>query len=298
MANGSLRLLVAIVLTGWLGGVAEVRAAESPATKPASGAGAAVQPAATRLPAPGFIAREKPSEKPDEPAQREATWMARHQSMAARAAQGGVDLLFLGDFTTEGWHIGGKHGGGARGKKVWAAYYEQLSAASFGIRGDKTQHLLYRITHGELDGITPKAVVVLIGSANLASNTPEEAVGGVQAVVKEIRRKLPETHIVLMGLLPWRFRPTDRIRTQIAQVNEGLAKLDDGKSVFYVDLTPKLVNEKGQMTAEISDDGINLTPKGYTIWAEAINPKLEEWLGRKIEPQAPVRAKATRPAGG
>lgn len=258
-------------------------APKPPQTQPAKPtAGAQAKPASQ--PAP------KPTPKADEPLARsqEKDWVERHKKLVARAAEGNVDVLFLGDFFTEAWCIGGKHGYGARGRKIFAEYYEQLAAVRFGIRGDATQNLLFRINDGELDGIKPKAIVLQVGINNLNTHTPEEIAGGIKAILTQLQRKTPESKIILMGLFPAGSRATHPVRARISEVNNLLAKLGDDKAIFYLDLGPKLLAPDGSLTAEISDDGLNLTPKGYTIWAQAINPRLEEWLGRKIEPQKPV----------
>ena len=226
--------------------------------------------------------------KADEPAPREAAWVARHQgaytNMLARVRESGVDVLFLGDDNTVGWGIGGKHGYGARGKQVWAAYYGSLKAARFGGQGDKTQNLLYRVTSGELDGIVPKVVVVQIGVNNLGVNTPAEIAAGIQAAIGQIRLKLPGSTILVMGIFPCGDRAAHPIRAQIADVNSRIAQLDDSQIVFYFDIGPKLLTPDGTLMSDISD-GKYLEPKGYIIWASCINPKLEELLDRKIEVQ-------------
>src|SRR6185312_16434159 len=136
------------------------------------------------------------------PVPRDAKWIARHEGFVKQAQQGGIDLLFMGDSITDFWRN--------RGSNVWNTYYAPLHAANFGISADRTQHVLWRIEHGELDGIHPKVVVLMIGTNNTGKeqdhqtirNTPPQVIEGVTAVVHEIQAKLPETKILLLAIFP------------------------------------------------------------------------------------------------
>ncbi len=120
------------------------------------------------------------------------SWMARHRANLERAARKDIDLLFLGDSLCENW----------KENAAWKRYYAPRKAANFGIGGDRTEHLLWQIDHGELDGIAPKAVVLLIGTNNLGWNSSDEIAEGVKAVIAGIRRKLPDARILLLGVFP------------------------------------------------------------------------------------------------
>src|SRR5690242_12067901 len=125
------------------------------------------------------------------PESRGPSWEKRHQGFVAEAKKGGIDLLFMGDSITDFWRN--------RGSNVWNHYYAPLHAANFGISGDRTQHVLWRMANGELDDIKPKVVVLMIGTNNTGKerdkttirNTVPETIEGVQAVVADIRRRLP-----------------------------------------------------------------------------------------------------------
>ena len=151
--------------------------------------------------------------------------MKLHESFLERAKEGNIDLLFLGDSITQGW----------ANNDVWKRFYAPRNAANFGIGGDRTQHVLWRLEHGEVDGIHPKVVVLMIGTNNSGSNTAEEIANGVTAIVKSIREKLPETKILLLGVFPRAEKPGS-IRDKLAAVNAQIAKLDDGKTVKYLDI--------------------------------------------------------------
>jgi lysophospholipase L1-like esterase len=175
-----------------------------------------------------------------------AHWMAQHESFVRAAQQGGIDIVFIGDSIVEGWRD--------TGLSVWNQYYAPRRAASFGIDGDRTQHVLWRMDDGELDGLQPRVVVLLIGTNNTGlekdtgkiRNTVPEAIEGVQAVVKGLREKLPGSKILLLAILP-RCTREDPQRAQVASINAAIAGLDDGKMVKYLDLTPKFLEADGAL---------------------------------------------------
>ena len=204
-------------------------------------------------------------------------WLARHEGFVEIARQGGVDVLFLGDSITDFWRT--------RGSNVWNKYYAPRHAANFGISGDRTQHLLWRMGHGELDGVKPKVVVLMIGTnntgkernSNVIRNAVPETIAGVQAVVADIRTRLPESKILLLGIFP-RGTLDDPQRAQVALVNSVIAKLDDGRMVKYLDIGPQFLAADGALTTDIMPDQLHPSEKGYQIWAAAMEPALAEML--------------------
>lgn len=197
-------------------------------------------------------------------------WMVAHESFNAIAKKGGIDVVFLGDSITAGWN--------GNGKTIWAARYAPLKAANFGIGGDRTQHVLWRLQNGNFDGITPKAVVLMIGTNNTGSDTAPQIAEGVAAIVKEIQTRSPATKILLLAVFP-RFEKADHpIRLKIAEINATIAKLDDGQKVFFQDIGAKFLQPDGTLTKDIMPDLLHLSPAGYQIWADAIQDKLAELL--------------------
>lgn len=200
-------------------------------------------------------------------------WMARHEAMNARVKQGNVDLVFIGDSITQGWE--------GSGKNVWEKYYGKRNAVNLGIGGDRTQHVLWRLDHGNIDGISPKLAVVMIGTNNAGDNTPEEIADGVEAIVKKLRTKLPETKILLLAIFPRGPNPDDPHRQVNEKANALIAKLDDGQHVEYLDIGKRFLTDDGTLTREIMPDLLHPREKGYTIWAEAIEPIVAKALGEK-----------------
>ena len=197
-------------------------------------------------------------------------WVKLHESFLERAKKGDVDVLFLGDSITQSW-------GGA--KEVWDKSFGPMKPANFGIGGDQTQHVLWRITEGkELEGIQPKAVVLMIGTNNMGGHSAEQIAEGVTAIVKELNAQRPKAKVLLLGIFPRSPKPTDAVRDKIKQTNERIAKLDDGKQVYYLDIGAKFLDKEGNLPKDIMPDFLHLSKQGYQIWADAITPKLKELL--------------------
>ncbi len=203
----------------------------------------------------------------------DAAFARQHEAFRARGKEGPVDLLFLGDSITAYW--------ATRGKDVWAERYppEKYHPANFGIGGDKTQHVLWRIANGELDDIHPKVVVLMIGTNN-NSKPAEDIARGTTACVTAIRGKLPDAKILLLAIFPRGELPSDPLRTKIANVNPILSKLDDGRHVFYLDFGSKFLAADGTLPKTVMPDFLHPSAEGYRIWADAIQPKLEELFTR------------------
>jgi lysophospholipase L1-like esterase len=212
----------------------------------------------------------KPVERMKKDGSPDLNWIKRHINFVIAAKKGDIDVLFLGDSITDGWRGGGK--------EIWEKNFGPLKAANFGIGGDRTQHVLWRITHGEMEGIQPKVAVVMIGTNNLGGNKDEQIEAGIKAVVKGVREKSPTTKVLLLGIFPRDAKAGTKNRTRIIAINKEIGKLDDGKNVRYLDIGEKFLGEEGVLTKEIMPDYLHLSPRGYEIWAEAILPALREML--------------------
>jgi beta-glucosidase len=189
-------------------------------------------------------------------------------------------VIFIGDSITQGWE--------GEGKEVWAKYYAHRNAINLGIGGDRTQHVLWRLENGNLAGLKPKAAVVMIGTnnSNGEDNTPEQIVEGVHAIVSKLRATLPDTKILLVAIFP-RSENFSVQRGKLAQINQVLRRAADEQNVFWVDFGHRFLNDDGTMPKELMPDYLHLSPKGYAIWAEAIEAKLAAVVG-----DSPVKATA------
>ena len=217
-----------------------------------------------------FYIQESQENPAVRPATRRGVWMDLHQACLERAKRGNVDLLFVGDSITQGWGD----------NPVWKRFYGERNAANFGIGGDRTEHVLWRLDHGEIDGIKPKVVVLMIGTNNMNVNTPAEIAEGVAAVVDRLKSKLPETKVLLLGIFP-RGDKDAPVRDHLKEANDRIAKLADGKRVVYLDIGKSFLDERGGLSREIMPDLLHLSRRGYRIWADAMEPTLWRMLEEK-----------------
>ena len=205
------------------------------------------------------------------PMDAEKWWMERHEMMNERVAQGNVDLLFIGDSITHNWENAGK--------KVWDEYYGNRNAVNLGMAGERTQYVLWRLHNGNIKNISPKLVVLMIGTNNTAArNTPEETTAGITKIVQKLRTDLPDTKILLLGIFPRGWAPSDHCRTVNTKINTMIQKLADGENVIYADIGQKFLTPKGTITKEMMADALHPGHKGYKIWAEAIEPFVVKYV--------------------
>jgi len=206
---------------------------------------------------------------------------AQHLNRAKQPMQ----LLFIGDSITEGW---------TKAPEVWKANYEQYQAANFGIGGDRTEHVIWRIEDGVLKGVKPKVVVVMIGTNNSADHSSAQIVAANEKIVRLIRAAIPDTQVLLLGIFPRGPRknsngtPDDAVvRTRtIKEVNAELAKLADGQHVRFLDLGAKFLGADGKIPNEIMPDQLHPNAAGYQIWADAMRPLLEEMMQNANAPKS------------
>ena len=202
-------------------------------------------------------------------------FIKRHEQFVAEAKKGGVDLLLVGDFLTDDWRGNNKNHVRAIFDHAFSAYHP----ANFGQGGDYTQHVLWRLQNGELDGIQPRVVMLLIGGTNGSNgDDPEKIAAGVRAIIETIRQKVPACRVLLIGVPPWTEK-SGHLRARQTAVNPLLAKLDDGgQSIKYVDLTPALLGADGAAPRDLMPDGVHLSEKGYQIWADTVAQPLKELM--------------------
>jgi lysophospholipase L1-like esterase len=205
---------------------------------------------------------------------------AKHQANLALARKGDIDLLFMGDSITDFWRIAGAPGVAnppRAGKAVFEKYYGAIKTANFGISGDTTQGVLYRLQDGEGQGFSPKAIMLMIGTNNAANCSTAEIAEGVGAVVLELRKDFPAAKILLLGIFP-RGNPGDLVRKTVLDVNPLIAKLNDGEHVFYLDIGGKFLDAAGVLQPDIMMDKLHPNENGYTIWAEAVKGPLADLM--------------------
>ena len=210
------------------------------------------------------------------PTPRPGDWVKRHEGFVQLAHQGGIDVLFIGDSITDGWRN--------TGLATWKKYFAPLKAANFGIAGDGTQNVLWRLQNGELDlPQQPKAVVFLLGTNNIPSNfqhddmqeTARMVAEADQLLIQTIHAKLPQTKVLLLAIFPRGEGPNPG-RDCIKLVNEKLAKLESER-VRFLDIG-SIFLDGTHIPHELMSDFLHPTGKGYERWAPAMLPVLKALL--------------------
>jgi len=229
---------------------------------------------------PELIAVRPPRPNPTIVPSLNPRFAAKHEANVEVAKRGDIDVLFMGDSITDFWRNEGRPGVAnppIAGKAVFEKYFGAMKVANFGIAGDTTQGVLYRLRNGEGEGFQPKAVMLMIGTNNAGRASSEEIAEGVGAVVAELRKDFPAAKILLLGIFP-RGRPGDGIRETVLNVNPIIARLHDGKDVFYLDIGDRFLDADRVIPPDIMADGLHPTEKGYQIWAEAVKEPLAALL--------------------
>ena len=219
------------------------------------------------------------AEPADQPVPRtDANSRRAHEQLLAKARQGRIDIYFAGDSITRRW--------GATDYPEFLAHWNKnfhgWNAADFGWGGDSTQHILWRLQNGELDGVNPRVIVILAGTNNVGRTPPNDAkvaevVRGVKAIVETCRQKAPAATLVLTAIFPRSDNPA--VVPGIFRINAGLARLADGKSIRYLDLNDKLADANGQLFEGMTVDKLHPSLQGYQVWADALKPIFTELLG-------------------
>jgi GDSL-like Lipase/Acylhydrolase family len=263
----SLRFSVTFLVTGavtmlWSGAqFAEVAPATSPAPAVPAPTAAAASPNRTPLP-------PRTPEGAITPVQKDAK---RHQQFLDRVKQGGIDLLFVGDSITDFWN--------RVGEKSWLKF-APLNPGNIAISGNRTEHVLWGFEHGELEGISPKLAVVMIGTNNLGTfpdEKPEWAAAGVKKILDTLRKKLPEMKILLLAIFP-RADAHPGIQERITKVNEIIATYADGKTIRFLDIGKVFLDEQDNIPSEIMPDKLHPSAFGYDRWYDAVHPTIDEMM--------------------
>lgn len=208
----------------------------------------------------------------------DANSLKAHEELVQKAKQGRIDLYFLGDSITRRW--GTSDAKWKANLENWNQNFFGWNAGNFGWGADKTQNILWRIIHGELDGVNPKVIVLLAGTNNLPdSDSPEQIAQGIKVITQECQKRAPNAKIILTGILPRNDQMT--LLPKIERTNSFLNKIADGKKVIYLDIARGIADEKGKLYEGMTIDGLHLSVKGYQVWADALTPILTRVLGQR-----------------
>ncbi len=209
--------------------------------------------------------------------QQSPTWLARVKSLDGIAGREHIRLVFLGDSITQGWE--------KEGRRVWEQYYAKRQAANFGVNGDTTESLLWRIQHGTLQGLNPRLVVLLIGVNNTSPGaSPQEITDGVKAVLLTIQHVLPRTKVLVLGIFPTGQHQDHPRRVKARKANqlmEGMVEKNEG---LFLDIGGTFLEEDGSISTEVMPDFLHLSPFGYQLWAHALESTIRAYYPHSVTP--------------
>ena len=198
--------------------------------------------------------------------------VADTQKKFARFSGKHFDIVFDGDSIMNRWET--------TGKDVWATRFAGRSA-DFGIEGDRVENVLWRLDHGQVDGVDPKVVVLMIGTNNSGANKADEIAGGIVKLVAEYEQRCPHAHIILMAIFPRGEKPDDNGRKKVLAVNEQIKTLGSQPNVTFIDIGPKLIEADGTISKSMMPDFVHPTAQGYQIWADVIQPEIDKYIATK-----------------
>lgn len=199
-------------------------------------------------------------------------WMPRHEKKLQDIKSRKIDLVFIGDSITEGWE--------KSGAPVWEKFYAKRNAIALGFGGDRTENVLWRLQHGEVDSIDPKVVVMMLGTNNtgLRHEAPELIAKGIKRDLDELRQRLPNSKILLLAIFPRDEKPDGGARLNNEKVNAQLAAFADNQHIFFLDINKVFLDEQGVLAKDIMPDLLHPNEKGYNLWANAMEPTLQRLL--------------------
>ncbi len=200
----------------------------------------------------------------------EQRWRERDSQLTNNAKLGTAELAFIGDSITQGWE--------GNGKEVWEEYFAPRKAINLGIGGDRTEHVIWRLTHGNLNNLHPKIAVLMIGTNNTGHfmQSPAEVAAGVRRILDILAEKLPETKVILHGVFPRGPNPLDEARLNNIAINQIIRRFHDGQRVHYFEIGQEFLEQDGSISSLVMPDRLHLSSEGYSRWARALEPKLQE----------------------
>ena len=205
-------------------------------------------------------------------------WSKRHELTSEAVKHAKPQILFVGDSITH--FFGGEQfdSYALRGQQTWGEFYAPRNAGNLGFGWDKTENVLWRLRYGAIDGIAPKLVVMMIGTNNTGTCSAPDIAAGIEAIIQEFNKRLPQSKILLLGIFPRGEKPNPQ-REKIAEINGIISKLNGTHNVTFLDIGPKFLTPEGLITQDIMPGFLHPNEKGYRIWAEAIEPTVKKLMG-------------------
>ena len=201
-------------------------------------------------------------------------WMPRHEQKLTEDGRESAEILLIGDSITHGWEN--------TGKDVWESYFGEYKTYNIGYSGDRTENVLWRFEHGEIDGINPEVAVLMIGTNNTGhrQDPPECTAKGVEMIVDQIKQKLPKTRILLLAIFPRDAKTSGELRQLNTQINDRIKDFGEKENVTFLNISDDFLDDEGNLSEEIMPDLLHPNEKGYKVWAEVMKPVIKSQLNR------------------
>jgi beta-glucosidase len=196
-------------------------------------------------------------------------WIERFQGNIDKLKDGPYDFIIDGDSITDGWQ--------AKGKDVWAKHFGAIKSVDMGISGDQTEHVLWRLQHGQVAGLDPKLVMLMIGTNNHGQD-PQSVADAIKLIIGEYETRCPHAQILLLAIFPRGAAADNPDRAWIAKVNGIISGYASDKRVTYLDIGKNFLQPDGTLTADIMPDFLHPNDKGYEIWAQAVLPVVQKYF--------------------
>ena len=199
-------------------------------------------------------------------------WEPRHKEKIQQAKHAEIDLLMLGDSITQGWEN--------QGQAVWQRFYQNKKAFNLGFNGDRTEHVLWRLRHGAVDNMKPKLIVLMIGTNNTGHRMDPAAhtAKGVSTIITELRKRLPQSKILLLGIFPRNASPYNDMRRRNRTINQMISKFEDKEFIYYLNINHVFLDTHKALHEDIMPDLLHPNELGYKRWAEAMEPTIQRLM--------------------
>jgi lysophospholipase L1-like esterase len=207
-------------------------------------------------------------------------WFARHEAVLSIKDQLKPEIVMIGDSITHFWAGPPLQAKNQRGPKAWNELFGQRRVLNMGFGWDRTQNVLWRLDHGEFDGLRPRYVVLNIGTNNFSTtaharaNTPAQVAEAIRAICDRIHAKSPDTQIIVMAVFPRGQNLNDPFRAKIAELNKLLPNVLKSRGIRFLDIGGQFLNPDGSIPPALMDDFCHPTEQGYAIWAKALKGRI------------------------
>ncbi|MCU4677246.1 GDSL-type esterase/lipase family protein [Catenovulum sp. 2E275] len=203
-------------------------------------------------------------------------WMPRHEQKLLQAKTQNPDFILIGDSITHGWEDAGKD--------VWNKWFADIHTLNLGFSGDRTENVLWRLQHGEVDGLSPKLVMIMIGTNNTGHRmeNPEFIINGINAILTELDKRIPNSKVLLLNIFPRGAEISDEARQNNIKVNQLLDDVALKHNALRADFNADFLDESGHLSKAIMPDLLHPNEQGYEIWAKQLNPFIDQYI-RQLE---------------